>query len=145
MGRVTRLAPQAGQMRRMLVLDSGALIGLVRGDIRARAVLAAALARDYEVVVPTPVVAQVHRGGRDHAQTDRVLGEVDAFLPTSTQMARQAGELLARAEMSDAVDAIVAAEALVGAPSMVLTSDAHDLARLVEAGQEPDLVEVVGI
>ena len=47
--------------------------------------------------------------------------------------------------MSDAVDAIVAAEALTTVPSMVLTSDANDLARLVEAGQESRLVEVVGI
>jgi hypothetical protein len=132
-------------MSRRLVLDAGALIGLARGDIRARAVMAEALVRDYAVVVPTPVVAQVHRGGRDHASTDRVLGDVDAFQPTSPKSARDAGELLARAGMSDAVDAIVAAEAMTDGPTMVLTGDAGDLARLVEAGQEPSLVEVVGV
>ncbi len=132
-------------MRRRLLLDAGALIALARGDIKVRAAMAVALLRDYEVVVPTPVVAQVHRGGRDHARTDRVFGDVDAFLPTSMQTARHAGELLAQAGMSDAVDAIVAAEALRDVPSMVLTSDASDLARLVEAGQEPGLVEVVAI
>ncbi len=132
-------------MKRRLLLDAGALIALSRGDIKTRVAVAAALLRDYEVVVPTPVVAQVHRGGRDHARADRVLGDVDAFLPTSLQTARHAGELLARAEMSDAVDAIVAAEALIGVPSMVLTSDVGDLARLVEAGQRSRLVEIVGI
>ena len=47
--------------------------------------------------------------------------------------------------MSDAVDAIVAAEALGGGASMVLTSDADDLARLVGAGPRSSSVEVVGI
>jgi predicted nucleic acid-binding protein len=130
---------------RSLLLDAGALIGLSRGDSRVCATLAAALDRGYEVYVPTPVVAQVHRGGRHRAQTDRVLGDVDAFLPTSLQIARHAGELLARTEMSDAVDAIVAAEALKGGPTVVLTSDANDMARLVEAGPGSRSVEVVGI
>ncbi len=132
-------------MKRKLLLDAGALIGLSRGDIKVRSAMAAALLRDYEVVVPTPVVTQVHRGGRHQARTDRALGEVDAFVPTSLQTARHAGELLARTGMSDAVDAIVAAEALGDVPSMVLTSDAHDLARLVEAGPGSRLVEVVEI
>ncbi len=131
-------------MRRRLVLDAGALIALSRGDIKVRAALASALVRGYEVIVPTPVVAQVHRGGPDRARTDRVLGEVNSFLPTSLESALHAGELLARARMSDAVDAIVAAEALADEPSMVLTSDFHDLARLVEAGHR-SRVEVVGI
>ncbi len=132
-------------MKRSLLLDAGALIGLSRGDSQVCAVLASALTRGYEVCVPTPVVAQVHRGDHRQAQIDRVLGDVDSFLPTSLQTARHAGELLARAGMSDAVDAIVAAEALQGGPTMVLTSDAHDLARLVEAGPGSRSVEVVGI
>lgn len=145
MGRVSRLAGGAAHLKRTLLLDAGALIGLARGDIKVRAVMAAALLRGFEVVVPTPVVAQVHRGGRHQARTDRVLGDVDAFLSTSLHTARYAGELLARTDMSDAVDAIVAAEALKGVPSMVLTTDVHDLARLVEGGQGSRSVEVVGI
>ena len=132
-------------MSQRLLLDAGALIGLSRGDGQVRAVLEAALLRGYAVVVPTPVVTQVHRGSRHQARTDRALGEVDAFLPTGQRTARHAGELLARTGMSDAVDAIVAAEALGGDPVMVLTSDAHDLTRLVEAGPGSRLVEVVGI
>lgn len=64
-------------------------------------------------MIPTPVLTQVHRGGRDRAWVDRVVKAVDALLPTSVQAARRAGELLARSGMSDAVDAIVAAEALL--------------------------------
>lgn len=74
-----------------------------------------------------------------------MLAGVDAFLPTSLQTARHAGELLARTQGSDAVDAIVAAEALGGGPTVILTTDAHDLARLVEAGPGSRSVEVVGV
>jgi hypothetical protein len=38
-------------MSRRLVLDAGALIGLARGDIRARAAMAEALVRDYAAMV----------------------------------------------------------------------------------------------
>ena len=132
-------------MTRRMLLDAGALIALSRGDGGARAVLASALARGYQIVVPTPVVAQVHCGGRSHARTDRILNGIDDFSPTSLQTARHAGELLARAGMTDAVDAIVAAEALAGAHTVVLTGDMDHLSRLVEAGPGPELVEVVGI
>jgi hypothetical protein len=84
------------------------------------------------VVIPTPVLAQVHRGGRDRAGVDRVVNAVDALLPTSAEVARRAGELLASSRMTDAVDAIVAAEALAARPSLILTSDPDDLGRLID-------------
>ena len=69
------------------------------------------------------VVAQVHRGGRDRARIDRVFNAVDALVPTGIEIARIAGELMAVAGTSDAVDAIVVAEALVSIPAVILTSD----------------------
>ena len=111
------------------------ILALARGDGRARAVLERARREGYVVVIPTPVLAQVHRGGRDRAPVDRVVNRVDALLPTSEAVARHAGELMARSGTSDAVDAIVAAEALMSVPALIMTSDADDLIRLV--GDEP--------
>ena len=140
MGRV-----RATSGRSRLILDAGALIALSRGDARTRAFLELALEERLVVLVPTPVLAQVHRGDRHHARTDRVLREVDRFVPTTVELARAAGVLLARAGSSDAVGAIVAAEALDGAPAAILTSDAQDIARLVEAGSGPGQTAVHGI
>ena len=118
---------------------------MARGDARTRVVVARYLKRSYAVVVPTPVIAQVHRGGRDRARVDRILKTADAYLPTSADTARKAGELLGQTGMSDAVDAIVAAEALGGAPATIVTSDPGDLVSLVEAGAGSERVRVVGV
>lgn len=87
--------------------------------------------------MPTPVLAQVHRGGRERATIDRVVNSVGLLLPTSAEVARRAGELLGRAGMTDAVDAIVAAEALSAAPAVILTSDPAELRRLIDTATEP--------
>ncbi len=96
-------------------------------------------------MIPTPVLTQVHRGGRDRAGVDRVVMAVDALLPTSIEVARRAGELLARSGTSDAVDAIVAAEALLSVPSLVLTSDARDIMLSIEGQPEAAAVRVIAI
>jgi len=111
----------------------------------ARAALERARREGYVVVIPTPVLTQVHRGDRDRARVDRVVNAVDALLPTSAQIARRAGELLAHAGMSDAVDAIVAAEALMSAPSLVLTSDQGDILQLIEGQPDAVAVRVIAI
>ena len=111
----------------------------------ARAALERARREGYVVVIPTPVLTQVHRGGRDRAGVDRVVNAVDALLPTSAQIARRAGELLAQSSTSDAVDAIVAAEALMSRPSLVLTSDQGDILRLIEGQPDAVAVRVIAI
>lgn len=130
---------------RRLILDSGAIIAVAHGDGLARATLERARREGYVVVIPTPVLTQVHRAGRDRAGVDRVVKAVDALLPTSSQVARRAGELLGHSGTSDAVDAIVAAEALLSAPSLVLTSDARDIMLLIEGQPEASAVRVVAI
>jgi predicted nucleic acid-binding protein len=129
MGRVR----EAGGRDR-LILDAGALIALARGDVRTRAIITRALDDGMRVEVPTPVLAQVHRGGRDRAKTDRALLWIDQFTPTTTSIARAAGELLGKVGLTDAIAAIVAAEALEGTPAAILTGDPTDLTALVEAG-----------
>jgi predicted nucleic acid-binding protein len=128
-----------------LILDAGGILALARRDGLARAALDRAIREGFVVVIPTPVLAQVYRGGRDRADVDRALNKVDAFLPTSERVARRAGELQAKTGTTDAVDAIVAAEALASVPALVLTSDARDLDRLLEGEPEAARVAVIGV
>jgi len=130
---------------RRLILDTGGILALVRLGLVARAALERAVREGYVVVIPTPVLAQVHRGGHDRAHVDRVVNKVDALLPTSALVARRAGELQAKAGTSDAIDAIVAAEALESAPSLILTSDRGDLERLLDGEPEAARVVVIGV
>lgn len=130
---------------RRLILDSGAIIAVARGDGVARAALERARREGFVVVIPTPVLTQVHRGGRDRAEVDRVVKAVDALLPTSAEVARRAGELLAQSGSSDAVDAIVAAEALLSVPALILTSDARDIMRLIEGQPDAAAVRAIAI
>lgn len=130
---------------RRLILDAGGILALSRGDGDARAALERARREGYVVVIPTPVLAQVHRGGRDRARVDRIINKVDALLPTSDRVARLAGELQAKSGTSDAVDAIVAAEALLAVPALVMTSDPGDLATLLEGAQEAGRVRVIAV
>ena len=131
--------------RSRLILDAGALIALGNGDARARALLELALDERLLVQLPTPVLAQVHRGDRDHARCDRILGSIDEFVPTTEAVAREAGTLLGRTGLTDAIDAIVAAEALDGPPAAILTSDVGDITKLVDAGGGLNRVSVQGL
>ena len=125
---------------RRVILDAGGVLALARGDGLARAALVRAKREGYVVVIPTPVLAEVHRGGRRRAGVDHVVKRVNALLPTSPDTARRAGELMGAAGTDDAVDAIVVAEALASIPAVVLTSDADDIRRLL--GSEPDAARV---
>ena len=116
-----------------LVLDAGGVLALARRDRRALEGVALALTRGALVVIPTPVIAQVHRGGHAGARVDAIL-RVSVALPTSDTIARAAGELLGASGQADAIDAIVVAEALFAQPALIMTSDPGDLRALI-AGQ----------
>lgn len=124
-----------------LILDTGAVLGFVRGDARVAAAFRTALDRGDEIVVPPVVVAQSIRGGPRDAPIHRLLHAVQVPF-VGLRLARVAGELLGTAGMSDAADALVMAEALRGGPSVVLTSDPNDMARLAE-GKRP--VRVISV
>ncbi len=130
---------------RRLILDAGGILALSRGDGDARAALERARREGYVVVVPTPVLAQVHRGGRDRARIDRIINTVDALLPTSESIARRAGELQAVAGTSDPVDAIVVAEALAAVPALILTSDPDDLHRLLDGQPSAGRTTIIAV
>ncbi|HJP89047.1 MAG TPA: PIN domain-containing protein [Candidatus Limnocylindrales bacterium] len=131
--------------QRRLILDAGGILAWADGNGDARATIERARLGGYAIVIPSVVVAQVHRGGPDQARTDRIFKAVDAIVPTSVEIARRAGELLAAAGLADAVDAIVVAEALAAAPAIILTSDRPDIRRLLEGQAGAPLVAVVEV
>lgn len=116
-----------------LILDSGVLIALARGEARARALLAGALELGLDVRIPVSVLAETLRGGPRDARIHRIRHAVDVF-PTDERTARLAGAMLGRTGGTNAVDALVAAEAAITGAD-VLTSDAEDLHGLL--GEHP--------
>lgn len=89
------------------------------------------------------VLAETTRGsGPRDAGVNLVLAQTAPHRPLDEPTARLAGRLLAAAGGNNTVDALVAAEAITCGPSILLTSDAGDLGRLLEGHRE---VIVVGI
>jgi predicted nucleic acid-binding protein len=119
-----------------LILDSGAVISLARGDQRARAYVARALELDLPIEVPAPVVAETTRGGAKDAPLNRALKQVGQTRPTTEEHGRVAGALLGKARSSSTLDALVVAHAVVGGGAIVLTGDTDDLGRLAEPHPE---------
>jgi predicted nucleic acid-binding protein len=111
-------------------LDSGALIGLERGDPRVRALLRRAFEQDRELHVVAGVVAQVWRGGPRQARVARLLhsrGVRTVDLDDAT--ARAVGQLCGASGHADIVDVHVALHARLH-DHAVVTSDPDDLRRL---------------
>jgi predicted nucleic acid-binding protein len=125
-GRGTRRAPPPQR----LILDSGAVIALARGEQRARAFLARALTLEALVEVPVVVVAETVRGGARDAPVNRVLKAVGAVPEAREIHGRSAGRLLAAAGSTATVDALVIAQAAEAGGAHVLTGDREDLERL---------------
>lgn len=122
----------------LAVLDSEALSALAfpgertRSARRAQAVLTAVERMGGRACVPAPVIAEVARSAARRAAVDRILGKLPV-VDTDRAVATRAGELLGRNGMDSrhAVDAFVAATAIGARPSVVLTGDPDDLARLL--------------
>ena len=130
-GRDRARAPQR------LILDSGAVIALSRGDQRARAFLARALELRAPVEVPVVVVAETVRGGPRDATVNRVLEAVGAVPEARESHGRLAGRLLGHAGSRATVDALVVAHAVAAGGGLVLTGDAKDLRPL--SGLHPEV------
>lgn len=128
-----------------LVLDAGGVSAIADGDGLARATLDRVRREGWLVVIPAPVLAEVHTGRRDHARVDRVVNAVDMLIATTPERARQAGELRSRSGVLDVVDAIVVAEAVAFPPALVMTSDPDDIRRLIEAAGASGRVAIVAV
>jgi hypothetical protein len=113
-----------------LVFDSGALIALERGDRAIAALIATAVKSNAEAVTSTACVAQVWRNPARQARLARALaGFLERDL--NAARARDCGTLLADSGTQDIVDAAVVL--LVDDGDTILTSDPHDIERLLDA------------
>lgn len=109
-----------------LTLDTGALIGLERGDVRIVKVIARAKERDVRITVPVAAFAEWWRGPSARALRIRAsvtLEEMDE------RLGRAVGEVLRDVRDATIVDAIVMASA-ARRGDVVYTSDFGDLERL---------------
>ena len=125
-----------------LVLDSDGLSKAAVGDPRAVAWIARARELRLPLVVNAVTLTETIRGGggdaRVHLLTKNArVDQVDAGL------AAEAGRLLGRTKRSDTVDALVATTAIrLGQPTIILTSDPHDLEALTEGHPQVQVVAV---
>lgn len=119
-----------------LILDSGAVISLSRGEPRARAVLARALELQATVEIPVVVVAETLRGGARDAPVHRVLKAVGSVPSATERHGRVAGRLLGATGSDHTVDAMVVAHAVETGGAIILTGDREDLTRLANGHTE---------
>jgi hypothetical protein len=113
-----------------LIFDTGALIGLDRGDRAIAALLATAAKSGIEAVTSSACVAQAWRNPARQVKLARGLA---GFLehPVDATAARHNGSLLANTGTRDVVDAAVVLLAQDG--DTILTSDPQDIERLLNA------------
>ena len=118
------------------VLDSEALSVLAERPRRStalrrmQAVLEVIEERGGSAVVPAPVLVEVSRGSRS-AGIARVVNRMQV-VSTGRSIATAAGALLHEHDLDSrhAVDALVAATAATVQPSVIVTADPTDMARL---------------
>jgi predicted nucleic acid-binding protein len=127
---VARPRLQGNRPPQRLILDSGAVIALARGDGRARAYLARALELEATVEIPVVVVAETIRGRPQDAPVNRVLKAVGSVPEAHEVHGRSAGRLLGASRSIATVDALVVAQAVEAAGAHILTEDRKDLERL---------------
>lgn len=115
----------------MIVLDSGALIGLEKRNARAVAVLQEATRRNYQILIPATVLAQTWRNSpRRHAISRLLKAHTVTVAELSESHALAVGALLAVTGAADVVDAHVIVVAHAVQAIMVVTSDPDDLTAL---------------
>lgn len=122
-----------------MIFDSGALIGLDRGDRAMWVRLKQATLAGDPPLTHAGVIGQVWRGGPRQARLATALTglEVRAL---DEALGRACGELLAAAGRSDVIDAGIALLAADG--DEIVTSDPGDLTALAEAsGRHVELVQ----
>ena len=116
-----------------LILDSGAVLALAAGRPRARQFVERALREHTLLVIPAVVIAETTRGSARDALVNRVVKAVHDVSPVTESVAREAGRLLAAANIGNAtVDALVVAEAVLHGPVLILTGDLEDITALAD-------------
>ncbi len=128
---------------RTLVLDTGALIALHRRSSNIWKLLDEAQRTGADVLIPAGTLAESVRGGQRDVLIDRLVARPNIQVTAhDEQRARSAGRLLARTRTSDAIDALVVAEALRHDRVIIATSDPHDIGDLAQAHRHITAVRV---
>jgi predicted nucleic acid-binding protein len=113
-----------------VTLDTGALIGIERGDPRLQEVIRQAVSGEVILAIPAGVLAQAWRGTPRQALLSRFLRLRNVeIVQLDEGLARVAGVLCGRASAVDVVDASVVVCARLR-EDVVITSDPGDLRRL---------------
>ena len=112
-----------------LILDTGALIAIDRGDRRVGAMLHEAARHRIDAITSCVCVAEAWRDPARQARLSRALAGV-VERPLNPAAARRCGTLLAKTRTSDVADVAVAM--LARADDVVLTSDAGDIKHLLD-------------
>lgn len=115
-----------GRATRGVTFDTGVLIALERRKAGALALLRACRQSRATITIPATVVAEWWRGSH------RALLEIGTLEALSPELARRAGELLAKTGRTNAVDASVVASAAQRG-DLVVTNDPDDLRDLAGA------------
>lgn len=123
-----------------LILDSGALIAIDRGDRRIGAALREAGRQGVDARTSCACVAEAWRHPARQARLTRALAGLLEH-PLDPPAARRCGSLLARSATDDIADAAVAL--LAGRGDVVLTSDPGDIQHLVSATGSDARVEKI--
>lgn len=100
---------------------------------------------DSFLVVPIVVAPQALSGGANDDEVRAVLRTAHLVAPVDLERAEHAARLMRATDMFDVVDALVAVEALRQVPAIVITSDKHDLRRLLDADPAGKRVQVWGV
>lgn len=116
-----------------LILDTGALLALERGDRATWRRLEIERAARREAVTHGGVLAQIWRGGEGRqVLLARALPGIEV-VPLDEELACAAGVLLGRSGTSDAIDAAVVALARDG--DEIRTSDSADIEHLLATAE----------
>lgn len=121
-----------------LILDTGALLALERNERPMWIRLKAALAEGELPVTHAGVLGQAWRGGPRQARLSAALAGIEVRSIDET-IGQLAGQLLAKAELTDVIDAAVALFAVDG--DDIVTSDHDDLEHLANTlGRHVELI-----
>ncbi len=113
-----------------LILDSGALIAIERGDRRIGAALHEAGRHGVDAVTSSACVAEAWRDPARQVRLTRALRGILEH-PLDPPAARWCGRLLASSATSDIADAAIVL--LAGPDDVVLTSNPNDIGHLIGA------------
>lgn len=128
-----------------VILDADGLTKLARRDRRVREMVRQEVVeRRGVLVVPPVVVVQALAEGISPAAIDEILL---ATLESGMDRRRLslAATLIRATARTDVIDALVAAEALLQVPSIVITSDPADIRVLLDSDERGQRVEVWGV